>query len=165
MAGSLKLEQRNSTVLLFRKNIYWTSCNQATPNLWKPMSCVLGKAKYLWQVTIQIKEKKKAYRAWQWNWQWLQLKVNESSDTNQESPKNGVSHEWGGKRCLFFKRKKKRVFLLHLALKLMTKMPLHKDNIMMKPIKWETQILKNKYDIGKDRQAPLHIYPPTQQTE
>lgn len=34
-----------------------------TPNLWKPTVCVLGKVEDLWPVTVQIKEKEKAYRA------------------------------------------------------------------------------------------------------
>lgn len=82
VAGSLKLEQKTSTVLLLRKNTYWTSGNQSTPNLWKPMAYVLGMAKDLWPVTIQIEEKERAYIACRWNWQQLQLEMNESSDTN-----------------------------------------------------------------------------------
>lgn len=44
-------------------------------------------------------------------------------------------------------------------------MPLHKDYKLRKPIVWKTQILKNKCQTGKDEQAPLQAYPPTEQPE
>lgn len=133
VAGSLRLEQRNSMVLLLRKSLHCTFWNQSAPNLWKPMAYVPGMAKDLWPRTVQIKEKEKAYRACQRNGQRLQLKMNESNDRNQESPKKGVSGKWRGKMCLFFKRKKK-VFILHSALKLLTKVPVRKDYILLKQL-------------------------------
>lgn len=112
------------------------------------MAYVPGMAKDLWPRTVQIKEKEKAYRACQRNWQRLQLKMNESNDRNQESPKKGVSGKWRGKMCLFFKRKKKSIHIAFSPQAADQGARTQRLHITETIIARETEILKNKCHTG-----------------